>query len=1001
MRIHITGIVQGVGMRPFVYREACAHQISGWVLNAADGVHIEAAGRDDNLHAFIQALSAHAPAAARIEHIETHIVDAGEERDASAALYQGDHGTHEEEVTGAHPHAHVGSTQQPRRASTSEQDSPASSMPPRVNKGFTIRESEDAGAHTTLVSPDIAICNDCLKELFDPNDRRYHYPFITCTNCGPRFTIIRALPYDRLKTSMEDFDLCPVCAAEYTNPADRRFHAQPDACFVCGPHLSWREARGHSPAPAIGDTRLASDAIIDRAADLIAKGSIIAIKGLGGFHLACNAASTRAVHTLRTRKHRGDKPLAIMVQDLAAASQLAEINTLEQGLLTGTVRPIVLLKRKQVTCSSPRENAELSHGDASEHVRIAQPHYAREGSRLTNASEHTLIPASSAQKKSHTHGCTTQRDPIQISPEVAGTLPELGIMLPYTPLQYLLMEACAARGITALVMTSGNRSGDPIEIDDTSAWRNLVEGGLADALLGFNRQILTRFDDSVLRVVAGRALPIRRSRGYAPTPLPLPTYTACPSSTQAQQPDRAKTQCAGHALEQQPDRAKTQCAGHAQAQCAELHPHQPAHLCTHAAEQRPQPTSSLLATGSEQKATFALTRDTNCFLSQHIGDIDQGSTLNTWHETRLHMERLFDIAPTALACDLHPAYLTSRWARATAAERHLPLIEVQHHHAHIASVLAEARASGDEDASRQVLGIAFDGTGAGTDGTVWGGEMLIADFTGFSRAARLSPWKLLGGAGAILDPKKCAWSLLTCVNLLEHPGAERLRSAFTDKETRILQHMYEHNINSPLTSSMGRLLDGLSAILGICVKASYEGQPAIELEAAAWRSGKVAQTMSQRDQVRYQLEFRELTNSDLPQPVYEDAHGSQQESSPAARSCQRGNAPTWELNPTPLLAAALDDIAVKRPPEEIALCIHQAIIQGTVHAARCIAQATSLTTCALSGGVFMNRILLAGIADGLKSQGLHVLIPQQIPVNDGCIAYGQAAVAHAHLASPQ
>ena len=571
--IHVTGIVQGVGMRPFVYREAMAHGICGWVLNAGDGVHIEAHAPGEALDEFVDALSEHAPAASRVERVEV------------VGLAPGDWDAANEQ-------------------------------------GFRIVASQDQTAHTTLISPDIATCDDCLRELFDPADRRFHYPFINCTNCGPRFTIVRSLPYDRAATSMDRFPMCPTCAAEYADPRDRRFHAQPDACFDCGPHITWREAdRGVTPAgvdatPAVGSTREASDAIIERCVELLAGGGIVAIKGLGGFHLACDATNERAVCELRRRKRRSNKPLAVMVRGLADVERLCHIDGVERNLLAGSVRPIVLLRRR-----------------AAGNDAYGSP----------NA--------------------------LELAPSVAHDLPELGVMLPYTPLQHLLLAAAVAHGMHAIVMTSGNLSEEPIETDDALAWEHLVAAGIADALLGNDRAILSRYDDSVVRVVDGDVMPVRRARGYAPQPLSLPAFNGT--------------------------------------------------------------TPCVLACGPQQKATIALTREgangeAACFVSQHIGDVENGATFDAWNAARSRLENLFDLAPAALACDMHPSYLSSQWARDRAREHSLPLTEVQHHHAHIASVMAEAIAAGRLAPDARVLGIAFDGTGAGTDGTIWGGEFLIA-----------------------------------------------------------------------------------------------------------------------------------------------------------------------------------------------------------------------------------------------------------------------------------
>ncbi len=808
VHIHVTGIVQGVGMRPFVYREAMAHGICGWVLNAGDGVHIEAHALAGALDAFVAALSEHAPAAALVERVDIADLEPG---GWSAADEQ----------------------------------------------GFRIVASQDQTAHTTLVSPDIATCDDCLRELFDPADRRYHYPFINCTNCGPRFTIIRSLPYDRAATSMNCFPMCPECAAEYADPLDRRFHAQPDACFDCGPHITWREAGEDAASPAVGTTRETSDAIIDRCVELLACGSIVAIKGLGGFHLACDASNEQAVAELRRRKRRSNKPLAVMARDLADAERLCHVNDVERGLLAGSIRPIVLLRRRAVCESGGSPNA------------------------------------------------------LALAPSVAHDLPELGIMLPYTPLQHLLLAAAVARGMHALVMTSGNLSEEPIETDDDLAWEHLVAVGIADALLGNDRAILSRYDDSVVRVVDGTVMPVRRARGYAPQPLPLPALDGAPSC--------------------------------------------------------------VLACGLQQKATIALTREgTNgeatCFVSQHIGDVENGETFDAWNAARTRLEDLFDLAPAALACDLHPSYLSGQWAREQARKCNLPLVEVQHHHAHIASVMAEAIAAGQLTTDTPVLGIAFDGTGAGTDGTIWGGEFLVASLDGFERTAHLLTWALPGGAASVRDARRNAFALLSELGLLEHPGAAQLLDSLDEQTRSVTATMIERGINSPRTSSMGRLFDAAAAILGICDKATYEGEPAIELEAAAWRAFSSESACPTGNMASFSV-----TESSRP----DDCH---------------------VLNSRPLFEALLEGIRTGVPAGKLALDFHVTIARSSARIAREICAREGLDTVALSGGVFMNRLLLQLLTRELKSMGLTVLIPRSVPVNDGCIAYGQAVIARARLA---
>lgn len=884
VHIHVTGIVQGVGMRPFVYREAMAHGICGWVLNAGDGVHIEAHASVEALDGFVAALSEHAPAAARVEHVA---------------------------VADLEPDAWDADDEQ----------------------GFRIVASQDQTAHTTLISPDIATCNDCLRELFDPADRRYHYPFINCTNCGPRFTIIRSLPYDRVATSMDRFPMCPECAAEYGDPLDRRFHAQPDACFDCGPHITWHEAagdmelEGSGATPAVGSTRETSDAIIERCVELLASGGIVAIKGLGGFHLACDAANEQAVVELRRRKRRSNKPLAVMVRDLGGAERLCHVDDAERDLLTGSIRPIALLRRRTA-----------GEGDSP--------------------------------------------DTLTLAPSVAHDLPELGVMLPYTPLQHLLLAAAASHGMHALVMTSGNLSEEPIETDDVLARKRLVVAGIADALLGNDRAILSRYDDSVVRVVDGAVMPVRRARGYAPQPLPLPALDGT-------------------------------------APC-------------------------VLACGPQQKATIALTREgTNgeatCFVSQHIGDVENGGTFDAWNAARTRLEDLFDLTPAALACDMHPSYLSSQWTREQARKCNLPLVEVQHHHAHIASVMAEAIAAGQLATDARVLGIAFDGTGAGTDGTIWGGEFLVAGLADFERAAHLRTWALPGGAASVRDARRNAFALLSELGLLEHPGAVGLLGRLDEQMRNITATMIERNINSPRTSSMGRLFDAAAAILGICGTATYEGEPAIELEAAAWRAlddenshftgnqaGVSASASISLDSLfRYVLTTDPLSDifgliwtkkssPDTPLAANMSAEhpksthlGCSQTAfatqSPSQKyvselTVQAASDSSLVLDQRPFFEALLEGIEAGAPADRLALDFHIAIAHATARIAREICTRESLNTVALSGGVFMNRLLLQLLTRELKDVGLAVLVPHTVPVNDGCIAYGQAAIARAHLA---
>lgn len=1046
-------------MRPFVYRQATEHGIAGWVLNAGDGVHIEAHAEGGALEAFVRSLRDQAPAAAQVDTVDVAFFDKAEE-----PIVEPDASTLE-------PAADV-------------RPGAEAVHPLQAEPRFRIIASQDETEHSTLVSPDIAACDDCLRELFDPSDRRYHYPFINCTNCGPRFTIIRGLPYDRAQTSMGAFPMCPACASEYADPLDRRFHAQPDACFACGPHITWQERGGREAL--VGATRETSDAIIARCAELIASDGIVAIKGLGGFHLACRADSERAVRELRARKRRSNKPLAIMARDLDAACALCHVGPKERDLLCGSIKPIVLLQRRG--------------GPGSEN------------------------PPSSSE----------------LARSVAFDLPELGIMLPYTPLQHLLMAECHARGIDALVMTSGNLSEEPIEMDDGAAWARLVESGIADAMLGNDRAILSRFDDSVVRVVNGHTQFVRRARGYAPRPLALPNSGGHGAARRTQDtrpaPKAEGTDAKVTALPTSPHEASptTLPAGTPGASSTNLAtgpaasaPAGPSLYESH--DDRPL---CVLACGPEQKATLALTREdgtggAQCFISQHIGDLENAETFDAWQSARARMEGLFDLRPSALACDVHPGYLSSQWAREQARATGLPLVQVQHHHAHIAAVIAEAAARGEIEANARVIGIAFDGTGAGAvyhsdspnsgivrpgsdsnteaachtgiqtgsacrdictaasetpadgakarvpelniadmapdagatnrplelDGTIWGGEVLLASLSSFDRTAHLEPWPLPGGAASVRDPRRNAFALLKHYDLLDHPGAAPLLDTLQPDEKELASRMIERGINCPLTSSMGRLFDAVSAILGICHSATYEGEPAILLEAAAHRFTRHYGAVGSSVIVAKSLDAQKslvvpkspsapngsgvpngLTASKIPTapngPVDPngpgvldgltapndpgDPNGPTAQDSPAAPKSP--DTPGLPAAPTdnehlgkslpstatsismkPLLLHILDGIVQGANPEQLAWDTHRAIVEITARTAVEISNSTGVRTAALSGGVFMNRLLLEDISAELEHAGLTVLTPRDLPCNDGGIAYGQAAVARAQL----
>ncbi|MBE0476222.1 MAG: carbamoyltransferase HypF [Coriobacteriia bacterium] len=788
--LHVTGVVQGVGFRPFVYRLAVERGLAGWVRNTSEGVFAHVEGDEASVAAFPDAVRELAPPMAVVQSVAS------------------------EEVS------------------------------PEGYAAFAIERSESAPEAVTLVSPDIATCDACEAELFDPEDRRYRYPFVNCTNCGPRFTIIADIPYDRPATTMAGFEMCPACSTEYHEPADRRFHAQPDACPACGPRLylqaspgladpssaglpdplpeDWRrdpEERPRRRDP--GEERARTDALLAAAVGLLERGGVLALKGLGGFQLACDATSEEAVARLRERKRRWGKPLAVMVPDLETARRHCEVSPEEEELLGGTVRPIVLLRR-----------------------RAGAPPLAR---------------------------------------GVAGILPEIGVMLPYTPLHHLLL----AGADRPLVMTSGNLSEEPIAMENGEAITRLAP--IADAFLLHDRGIHSRYDDSVVRVVAERPAMLRRARGYAPFPLPMPG---------------------------------------------------------------PVP-ADLLAAGPEQKNTFCLVKSmgddpAHAFVSQHIGDLENAETLEHFERTLGLYERLFRVSPAAVAHDLHPEYLSTKFAMALG----LPKVGVQHHHAHVVSVTAE------HGVSSRVPGIAFDGTGYGSDGGIWGGEVLLADWEDFERFAHLREVPMPGGAAVIRRPARMAIGLLAGLDpaLLEHPGASALRSRLAEAEEATLLRMIERGVNSPRTSSMGRLFDAVAALAGVRDDALYEGQAAIELEAV----------MDPRAEGAY-------------------AFGVSSPGGPLL------------LDPLLVIEEVLNDLTDGTPSGTISARFHRAVRDACVHVAVAAAEASGTHIVALAGGVFMNRFLAETVPSALADEGLKPLTHRGLPFNDGAVSFGQAVVASARL----
>ena len=825
--IRVRGIVQGVGFRPFVYRQARRYIITGWVLNDLDGVFIHAEGETKLLDEFVTELHMNPPAAAKVTEVELREV--------------------------------------PLQDCTT----------------FEIRESQvDDAEEGTFVSADLATCDDCLRELFDPADRRYRYPFINCTNCGPRFTIIDALPYDRPQTSMASFEMCDTCAAEYSDPANRRFHAQPDACFACGPQVTW-EALSDRAAVLKGPAREedglgASDAVFAAAVETLAQGGIVAVKGLGGFHLVCDAENGQALADLRARKHRDGKAFAVMVPDADAARESCDVSPEEAALLATPARPIVLLEK-------------------------------REGKTF--------------------------------APGLADGLPELGVMLPATPVQHLLMhDYRAATGKNMLVMTSGNIHDEPIVIDDAEAREKFV--GIADAVLGNDRPILSRYDDSVMRVVhlGGKneqgepndaVQMIRRARGYAPVPLSL-------------------------------------------------------------GDER---SPAVFAAGPEQKNTFTFSAGGSAYVSQHIGDMEDADVYDAWLECKRRFEKLFAVQPSVIACDLHPEYLASKWAREHASDAiapgapvaaapaavapavapaadlsghaavaDLPLVEVQHHHAHVASVLGEHGLFGP------AIGIAFDGTGYGPDGAIWGGEVLLANQADYERFANFAYAPMPGGAAAIKKPLRMAYGLLWAYDLLDHEGAQAALAAL-GREGDVCAQMIEAGLNTPHTSSVGRLFDAVAALTGVCASPTYEGEAAIMLDAV-----RADGVVGEGDRERY----RPLITKNS-----------------ATETSTAHDTSVVLIDVESTLRAVLEDMVAGVGVPEISLRFHDAIVDVAVQVAQLVRAMYDMNLVVLSGGCFMNRYLVEQSSRRLGEAGFTVALGANLPPNDGCISYGQAVVASA------
>ena len=759
IEIRIHGIVQGVGFRPFVYRLAARLAISGSISNTSTGVLIRVGGDQNRLDEFKNALEQEAPPLAVI---------------------------------------------------TSFSWSPLAE--PVAEGSFVILTSEAQQRPTTLISPDITVCRDCLAEMTDLADRRFGYPFTNCTNCGPRFTIISGLPYDRPQTSMAVFPMCEDCRQEYDNPMDRRFHAQPNACPVCGPELSLHD----------GVALLENVDCIGEAAQALKDGKIVALKGLGGFHLCVDATSETAVNRLRRRKHRYAKPLAVMVADVAAARKIGQLSAAEEELLLSMRRPIVLVRKR----------------------------------------------ASS--------GCAV---------DIAPGIDDFGIMLPYTPLHFLLLAHASTPEV--LVMTSGNLSEEPICTKNRDALCRLA--GIADLFLLHNRDIVTRVDDSVVRHVNGRLQMIRRSRGYAPMPVLL-------------------------------------------------------------SEKLPE----LLACGAELKNTFCLTRDDKSFPGQHIGDLTGPKNLLFYEESIAHFEDVFEIQPSLVTCDLHPDYLSTSFARKYAASRSLPLIQVQHHHAHAAAVMAE---HGLDD----VLAVVFDGAGFGLDNTVWGGEFLRVNRSSSERLGHLDPFHLPGGDAAAREPWRIAVSLLyTTYGDVDQADLAEFFNV-PGESLSLLVQMLEQEINSPLTSSCGRLFDGVAALLGLQTHVQYEGQAAMELEGLAWSACTQPDAVHTLFARHYRVHLRK-----------------------GEGRCR--------VDIRPMIRELIEERDRGVAREKIAWAFHCWLAESACEGVKECAAETGLSTVVLSGGCMQNRLLLILLFNLLEREGFAVYTGEKIPVNDGGIAFGQAYI---------
>ncbi len=748
-KIEIRGIVQGVGFRPTVYRLAKEYDLKGSVFNDSKGVTLDIEGSSQNIGCFLEELKKNPPPLSDIEEIQTE------------------------------------------------------ELPVKEFDEFKIIESEESEEKTTLVSPDIATCEDCKKELLDRQDRRYQYPFINCTNCGPRFTITEELPYDRKNTTMKKFEMCEKCRTEYENPEDRRFHAQPNACSKCGPHLELLDSKGK---------KLKGNPI-NRAIKLLKKGKIIAVKGLGGFHLACNARDKKAIKILRERKMRPYKPLALMAKDISVISEFVHISDKEKELTSSPRTPIVLLKKN----------------------------------------EKNPLPDNIAPNNNF-----------------------LGFMLPYTPLHILLFEK-----LEVLVMTSGNKRDEPIAFDNQNAIKRLE--GIADYFLIHNRDVWIQADDSIARIVDDEPLLLRRSRGYAPQPLRCPTRNE----------------------------------------------------------------KKIIGFGAHKHNTFSISRDDEIFVSHYIGETDNIETIKAFERGIEHFINFFDIPPDLAVVDLHPEYQATKFGKKWAFDNNKPLIEVQHHHAHIASCLV------DNQLDEKVIGVAWDGTGYGEDGKIWGGEFLIADLEEYERKAHLQYIPLPGGDITVKEPWRMGAVYLYDIfgNSFRRLDIDFVKT-LDNKKWSFIKTMIEQRVNSPLTSSIGRLFDAVSSILGIRSSINYQGQAAIELEMIA----------KEDEHEFYKFDIIKSIN-------------------------------TYIIDPKKVIESIVEDIKKGTANEYISIKFHKGLAEMIVDVSNLLREGTGINKVCLSGGVFQNIVLRNEATKRLKEEKFKVYNHKKLPPNDGGISAGQVAIA--------